>query len=48
MDFIRYNFRMYLNIDLCRIVLYVGIDKLEREIFLVDYEFGECMVVIVY
>ena len=41
MDIARHNFRVFLNIDPCSKVLYAGIDKLQREISLVDYQFGK-------
>lgn len=47
-DFIRHNFRIFLNIDPCSKVLNTGIDKLQREISLVDYKFGKCIIIIVF
>lgn len=36
-DFLKWFFYIYLDIDLCNFVMKVGIEKFSREILLVDY-----------
>ncbi|XP_062582876.1 uncharacterized protein LOC134244633, partial [Saccostrea cucullata] len=40
-DFLRHNFRVFLTIDPCNANLHIGVEKLKREISLVDYPFGK-------
>ncbi|XP_062581277.1 uncharacterized protein LOC134243073, partial [Saccostrea cucullata] len=40
-DFLQHNFKTFLSIDPCSKVLLAGIEKLTREISLVDYKYGK-------